>query len=84
MIPRGKSHVVHVSTRDLRDAVQRAAILSNEKYRGGRFLFGPDALTIQAINQDQEESENGVAITHEGEEFEIDLRLDYVSSNQLL
>src|SRR5262245_48858599 len=39
----------------LRQALQRAAILSNEKYRGVRLVLDRDQLTIQANNPEQEE-----------------------------
>jgi len=59
------------SPRTLRQALQRAAILSNEKYRGIRFAVKPNLLTIQSHNPEQEEAEEEVEVTYDGEEIEI-------------
>ena len=40
----------------LRGALQRAAILSNEKYRGVKLEFSPGKLRIVAHNPEQEEA----------------------------
>ena len=51
----------------LRAALQRAAILSNEKYRGVRVEVSPGQLRINAHNPEQEEAQ---------EEVEADTRVD--------
>ena len=63
---------------DLRLALQRAAILSNEKYRGIRFVVKPNLLTIQSHNPEQEEAEEEVEVTYEGEEIEIGFNVNYL------
>ncbi|MBP6106569.1 MAG: DNA polymerase III subunit beta [Steroidobacteraceae bacterium] len=63
---------------DLRQALQRAAILSNEKYRGIRFALKPNALMIQAHNPEQEEAEEEVEVTYDGEELEIGFNVNYL------
>jgi len=73
VIPNDPPRVVTAVRDDLRLALQRAAILSNEKYRGIRFAVKPNLLTIQSHNPEQEEAEEEVEVTYEGEELEIDL-----------
>ena len=51
----------------LRAALQRAAILSNEKYRGVRVEVSPGQLKISAHNPEQEEAQ---------EEIEADTKVD--------
>ena len=63
---------------DLRHALQRAAILSNEKYRGIRFAVKPGLLTIQSHNPEQEEAEEEVEVAYEGEEIEIGFNVNYL------
>jgi DNA polymerase-3 subunit beta len=63
---------------DLRQALQRAAILSNEKYRGIRFAVKPNALTIQSHNPEQEEAEEEVEVTYDGGELEIGFNVNYL------
>jgi len=63
---------------DLRQALQRAAILSNEKYRGIRFAVKPNALVIQSHNPEQEEAEEELEIAYDGPEVEIGFNVNYL------
>jgi DNA polymerase-3 subunit beta len=62
----------------LRAALQRTAILSNEKYRGVRLTFAPGLLTIQAHNPEQEEAEDQLEVNFSGEEIEIGFNVSYL------
>jgi DNA polymerase-3 subunit beta len=70
--------VVTAVREDLRQALQRAAILSNEKYRGIRFAVKPNVLTIQSHNPEQEEAEVEVEVNYEGEDLEIGFNVNYL------
>ncbi len=78
VIPNDPPRVVTAVRDDLRLALQRAAILSNEKYRGIRFAVKPNLLTIQSHNPEQEEAEEEVEVTYEGEELEIGFNVNYL------
>ena len=68
-----------VGDRDtLRLAFQRASILSNEKYRGVRMLVDGNQLTVRANNPEQEEAEEIVSISYEGEPMEIGFNVGYL------
>ncbi len=67
VIPIGADREVKVDREVLRAALQRAAILSNEKYRGVRVEVSPGQLKINAHNPEQEEAQ---------EEIEADTRVD--------
>lgn len=56
VIPIGADQVVTVARDPLRACLSRAAILSNEKYRGVRLELQPDLLRIVAHNPEQEEA----------------------------
>lgn len=56
VIPISADKEVKVSRETLRAALQRAAILSNEKYRGVKFEVSPGQLRIIAHNPEQEEA----------------------------
>src|SRR5579875_1326186 len=56
VIPLGADKIVRVSRDVLRNALQRAAILSNEKYRGVRLEVSPGCLRVIAHNPEQEEA----------------------------
>lgn len=78
VIPTNPSKKV-AATRDvLRAALQRAAILSNEKYRGIRLSVKPGVLTLQAHNPEQEEAEEEIDVSYEGEEMEIGFNVNYL------
>ncbi|MGA9421620.1 MAG: DNA polymerase III subunit beta [Rhodanobacteraceae bacterium] len=56
VIPIGADKEVRVDRHELRAALQRAAILSNEKYRGVKLEVAPNRLRIVAHNPEQEEA----------------------------
>jgi DNA polymerase-3 subunit beta len=78
VIPNKPPRQVSAVREDLRHALQRAAILSNEKYRGIRFALKPNALTIQSHNPEQEEAEEELEVGYAGEELEIGFNVNYL------
>jgi DNA polymerase-3 subunit beta len=78
VIPIKPPRVVSAVRDDLRHALQRAAILSNEKYRGIRFALKPNALLIQSHNPEQEEAEEELEVGYEGDELEIGFNVNYL------
>jgi DNA polymerase-3 subunit beta len=78
VIPASPPLLVTAVREDLRQALQRAAILSNEKYRGIRFALKPGVLTIQAHNPEQEEAEEEVEVAYEGDAMEIGFNVNYL------
>ncbi|NNF66291.1 MAG: DNA polymerase III subunit beta [Gammaproteobacteria bacterium] len=62
----------------LKKALQRAAILSNEKYRGIRFGLAQNLLRIQAHNPEQEEAEEELEVEYDGEAMEIGFNVNYL------
>src|ERR1700736_662152 len=69
VIPTGHSKQIELSRTELLQALQRAAILSNEKFRGVRMVLGADQLKIICTNSEQEEAE---------EELEIGFNITYL------
>jgi DNA polymerase-3 subunit beta len=78
VIPASPPRVVEADREALRQALQRTAILSNEKYRGIRLMARPDLLTLQAHNPEQEEAEDQVEVSYKGEEVEIGFNVNYL------
>ena len=62
----------------LLQALQRAAILSNEKIRGVRLVLTADALSILCSNNEQEEAEEELAIDYRGEALDIGFNISYL------
>ncbi|HEY7964150.1 MAG: DNA polymerase III subunit beta [Steroidobacterales bacterium] len=78
VIPNAPPRTVEADRETLRQALQRTAILSNEKYRGIRLTARPDLLTLQAHNPEQEEAEDQVEVSYKGEEVEIGFNVNYL------
>lgn len=78
VIPSGPSKTLSADRELLRQALQRTAILSNEKYRGVRLTFGKNLLTIQAHNPEQEEAEDQLEVKYDGDELEIGFNVTYL------
>lgn len=62
----------------LRQSLHRTAILSNEKYRGVRLNVSPGVLAVQAHNPEQEEAEDSVEVSYQGDEVEIGFNVTYL------
>jgi DNA polymerase III subunit beta len=78
VIPANPTRRVEADREVLRQALQRTAILSNEKYRGIRLTARPDLLMVQAHNPEQEEAEDQVEVSYQGEEVEIGFNVNYL------
>jgi len=78
VIPKPEGNRLRAGRDYLRSALQRAAILSNEKYRGVRLDISPKYLKIQANNPDQEEAHDEIEVDYEGEELEIGFNVNYL------
>jgi DNA polymerase-3 subunit beta len=78
VIPSNPTKKVTADRDVLRSALQRAAILSNEKYRGIRLAVRPGLLVLQSHNPEQEEAEEEVEVNYAGEELEIGFNVNYL------
>ncbi len=78
VIPASPGKIVNAERETLRHALQRAAILSNEKYRGIRLTIKPGAMTIQAHNPEQEEAEEEIEVSYQGDDLEVGFNVNYL------
>ena len=78
VLPKGSDKEVVADRAVLQQALARAAILSNEKYRGIRMQFNAGDLRIVANNPEQEEAEDVVAIEYDGDTLEIGFNVSYL------
>ncbi len=78
VIPKGGEREVLADRETLRNAFTRAAILSNEKYRGVRLSVDGESLTVQANNPEQEEAEETVEVEYSGQPLEIGFNVSYL------
>ena len=78
VIPANPGRMVEADRDALRQALQRTAILSNEKYRGIRLNLKQDLITIQAHNPEQEEAEDQLEVSYSGDPIEIGFNVNYL------
>jgi DNA polymerase-3 subunit beta len=78
VIPAGYSRQITIDRSTLLHALQRAAILSNEKFRGVRLVLANDSLRIICTNSDQEEAEEELEVRHTGVPLDIGFNINYL------
>lgn len=78
VIPREGERIILADRNLLRAALNRAAILSNEKYRGVRLQAENWLLHLQAHNPEQEEAEEDVEVNYNGGPLEIGFNVTYL------
>lgn len=78
VIPAQADNLIEADRQDLRQALSRASILSNEKYRGVRLRLSANNISIHANNPEQEEATEELAVEYSGEEMEIGFNAGYL------
>ncbi|MGI2261326.1 DNA polymerase III subunit beta [Shewanella sp. GXUN23E] len=78
VLPKGGDKVVIASRQSLKQALMRASILSNEKFRGVRIQLEPDLLKITANNPEQEEAEEIIDVEYQSQPLEIGFNVSYL------
>jgi DNA polymerase-3 subunit beta len=77
LIPKGTTNAL-ADREAMKQALTRASILSNEKFRGVRFQLEPDKLRITANNSDREQAEEAIAMQYAGNSMEIGFNVAYL------
>lgn len=62
----------------LLQALQRAAILSNEKFRGVRWMLTGNSLRISCTNNEQEEAQEELEVDYGGEALDVGFNITYL------
>jgi DNA polymerase-3 subunit beta len=78
VIPTGHKNKLQIGREALRQALQRAAILSNEKFRGVRWVLSDGSLKIVSSNAEQEEAHEEVEIKYSGDGLDIGFNVNYL------
>jgi DNA polymerase-3 subunit beta len=78
VMPSGSDKEVEAEKNAIKQSLARASILSNEKYRGIRFHLQTNLLELQAHNPEQEESEEELEVSYEGEDLKIGFNVGYL------
>lgn len=78
VLPKGGDKVVVASRNHFKQALTRASILSNEKFRGVRIQLEQNLLKITANNPEQEEAEEIIDVEYESQSLEIGFNVSYL------
>jgi DNA polymerase-3 subunit beta len=78
VIPKESANELTADRASFRAALQRTAILSNEKYRGIRLIIRDSGVVMQAHNPEQEEAEEELEVSYSGEDIEIGFNVNYL------
>ncbi len=77
VIPNYSNHL-GINRTLVQQALQRAAILSNEKFRGVRFVLTEKNLCIISSNSEQEEAQVEIETDYHGEAIDIGFNVNYL------
>ncbi|MGR8981419.1 MAG: DNA polymerase III subunit beta [Gammaproteobacteria bacterium] len=69
---------IHIQRQQLKDALTRVAILSNEKYKGVSLDIESSRLKISTHNPDHDEAEEELSIEYTGEPLSISFNAQYL------
>jgi DNA polymerase-3 subunit beta len=78
VIPTGHKNKLQIEREPLRQALLRAAILSNEKFRGVRWVLGEGSLKIVSSNAEQEEAHEELEVDYAGDALDIGFNVNYL------
>lgn len=78
VIPTQHKNRLKTEREPLRQALQRAAILSNEKFRGVRWVLGDGSLKIVSSNAEQEEAQEELEVDYQGDALDIGFNVNYL------
>ncbi len=78
VIPTGHPKNIPIERALLLHTMQRAAILSNEKFRGVRMVLASGSLKIVCTNSEQEEAEEELDVAYEGDSLDVGFNINYL------
>jgi len=78
VIPKGHKNKVTLGRAPLLSCLQRAAILTSEKFKGVRLNLDPGTLRIASSNAEQEEAKEELEIDYNGDAIEIGFNVTYL------
>ncbi|QDX81960.1 DNA polymerase III subunit beta [Denitratisoma sp. DHT3] len=78
VIPQGHDKSIRLSRELLLQSLQRAAILTNEKFRGVRLVLGNGSLKIISNNAEQEDAQEEIEIDYAGDALDVGFNVTYL------
>jgi DNA polymerase III subunit beta len=78
LIPAQGNKMFIVDREQLKQALARVAILSNDKHKGVRLALKSNLLKLSTSNPEQEEAEEELVLNYEGDEVDIGFNVNYL------
>ena len=78
VIPKNHKNIITLGRASLLSSLQRAAILTSEKFKGVRVNIEPGTLRISSSNAEQEEAKEEIEIDYAGDPIEIGFNVTYL------
>ena len=78
VIPATLKNVVTLNRAALLQSMVRAAILTNEKFRGVRLVLTPGSMKIMAANAEQEEAQEEIEVEYNGDSIDVGFNVGYL------
>jgi DNA polymerase-3 subunit beta len=78
VIPKNHKNIIALGRLPLLNALQRAAILTSEKFKGVRLNVEPGVLRISSNNAEQEEAKEELEVDYNGDAIEIGFNVTYL------
>jgi DNA polymerase-3 subunit beta len=78
VVPPSLRNHMSVGRQTLMQAMNRAAILTNEKFRGVRVVLGENVLKLIAANAEQEEAQEEIEVQYQGEAIDVGFNVGYL------
>ena len=78
VIPASTKNNLKINRLALQQAMTRAAILTNEKFKGVRLLIENGRLKIVAANAEQEEAQEELEVDYQGDSIDIGFNVSYL------
>jgi DNA polymerase-3 subunit beta len=78
VVPATLKNHMKVGRQTLMQAMQRAAILTNEKFRGVRVVLGENSLKLIAANAEQEEAVEEIEVDYNGDVIDVGFNVGYL------
>ncbi|MEQ1663255.1 MAG: DNA polymerase III subunit beta [Thiobacillus sp.] len=78
VIPMNQPRHLKANRQVVIQALQRAAILSNEKFRGVRLVMSDNTLGIVCNNNEQEEAADEIEVSYDGEPLDVGFNVTYL------
>jgi DNA polymerase-3 subunit beta len=78
VIPANQPRHLKANRQSVMQALQRAAILSNEKFRGVRLVMSENTLGIVCNNNEQEEAADEIEVSYNGDPLDVGFNVTYL------